>query len=76
MLKEQKRHCSSLHANPLFQEFWHRSKPPQDAQPPVIDDLEAGKGTHALCVGCVRTSACLLVCDAMHSAPSILLLLL
>jgi hypothetical protein len=42
MLREQKKHCSSLHANPLFQEFWHRSKPPQDAQPPVIDDLEAG----------------------------------
>lgn len=44
MLREQKKHCASLHANPLFQEFWHRSKPPQDAQPPVIDDLEAGEG--------------------------------
>jgi len=42
MLREQKKQCSSLHANPLFREFWHRSKPPQDAQPPVIDDLEAG----------------------------------
>jgi hypothetical protein len=43
MLREQKKQCSSLHADPLFQEFWHRSKPPQDSQTPVIDDLEAGK---------------------------------
>jgi hypothetical protein len=42
MLKEQKKQCSSLTANPLFHEFWQRSKPAHDAQPPVIDDLEAG----------------------------------
>lgn len=43
MLREQKKQCSSLHSNTLFQEFWSRTRAPQDAPPPVIDDLEAGQ---------------------------------
>jgi hypothetical protein len=50
MLREQKRECATLHANPLFKEFRDRQKRSSrtghghDAQaPPVIEDLEAGE---------------------------------
>jgi hypothetical protein len=48
MLREQKRECVGLHANALFCEF--RSKRgAHEAQPPRIDDLEAGA---CVCVCC------------------------
>jgi hypothetical protein len=51
MLREQKRECSALHANPIFKEFklqWKQSKGHHSSSsqeviaPPVIDDLDAG----------------------------------
>lgn len=51
MLREQKRECSELHANPIFREFRDEQKKSlltagqqqgTREQPPVIDDLEAG----------------------------------
>eukprot|EP00879_Flechtneria_rotunda_P023651 GHRR01025026.1.p2 GENE.GHRR01025026.1~~GHRR01025026.1.p2 ORF type:complete len:137 (+),score=51.60 GHRR01025026.1:295-705(+) len=45
MLREQKKECSALHANPLFKEFRGRQKKlgaaAQEPAAPVIDDLEA-----------------------------------
>jgi hypothetical protein len=61
MLREQKRECATLHANPLFKEFRDRQKRSSrtghghDAQaPPVIEDLEAGE---CLLGGMQRSSA-------------------
>lgn len=51
MLREQKRECATLHANPLFKEFRDKQKKNSKAgpglqgdtsTPPVIDDLDAG----------------------------------
>lgn len=50
MLREQKKECSALHANPLFREFRSEHLKHKkdfkacDAGPPVIDDLDAGMG--------------------------------
>jgi hypothetical protein len=50
MLREQKRECATLHANPLFKEIRDRQKRNtktghgNDAPaPPVIEDLETGE---------------------------------
>lgn len=50
MLREQKRECATLHANPLFKEFRDRQKRNTKAghghdapAPLVIEDLEAGE---------------------------------
>jgi hypothetical protein len=51
MLREQKKECTSLHANPLFREFRSEQYKHKkdfkagDAGPPVIDDLDAGMNT-------------------------------
>jgi hypothetical protein len=55
MLREQKRECATLHANPLFKEFRDRQKRNSKTAsghdtpaPPVIEDLEAGEQQTAL----------------------------
>lgn len=66
MLREQKRECSELHANPIFREFRDEQKKCVMAagqqqgtreQPPVIDDLEAGENPKCCGMHSKNTSA-------------------